>query len=758
MAYSMNPFHDRLTKPNYPNKITNPLHKFASYNCLFTLSGLTEAEIRDPKKYLTGRVHDVIARSGGIGTDTIFENADNPLSTIAEETVLGESVADREGKQLRNKKYLDSIKLSKDILKRGHDIFFENVNIVSTVGPNMERGLANFTKMEFELAEPFSITFIEKVRAATFNSGYIDYQSSPLLLTIEWKGFDEHGNSSPREGDALIRKIPIIISRVEFNANQGGATYQVVAVPYTDFAFDDSYKFTRTKIPINAKNLNDWIFSVKKGLKKQMDDEVKENRREFHDEYEFQIDADVRKYGKDLLMVFESTSSNISVAEAHAKEEKEKADAYLGLGEDGGMSSWAVTSSKASISKAVQADIGINTNLVKAFEDVIRGQLGYQALVTNFWLTYFKLSNETYTKDDVKEILTNKKHKDKLQSQLINNQFVPWFKITSTVHTNTEEIDKFTKMHPKKIIYRAEFYKIHVLKLIESGLSLGQVDWSDYVRKEYNYIYTGDNVDVQDLKINYKTAYYMRNVRSVRAPGEKNLPNVPDLLKEALTVFGKEKEPPEPLLPLRQYPSILKGKGTANLSIPMAKAQEFYDYLVNPEADMIKIELQILGDPAFVAQDMYTTLSDKEKDNSTSEKAKMFGIRKDYDAEKYKSFNVDQYMPIIKLNYRLPTDIDEQTGTMFTDRNTLDDNLWFGGLYQVVRVDNRMESGQFTQVLTCVRMNNQQSQSGGVLVEAVKTSTHKFQKDLDKKRKEKKGRMKELFLIKFHHKDFNNGI
>ena len=48
MAYSMNPFHDRLTKPNYPNKITNPLHKFASYNCLFTLSGLTEAEIRDP--------------------------------------------------------------------------------------------------------------------------------------------------------------------------------------------------------------------------------------------------------------------------------------------------------------------------------------------------------------------------------------------------------------------------------------------------------------------------------------------------------------------------------------------------------------------------------------------------------------------------------------------------------------------------------------------------------------------------------------
>ena len=124
----------------------------------------------------------------------------------------------------------------------------------------------------------------------------------------------------------------------------------------------------------------------------------------------------------------------------------------------------------------------------------------------------------------------------------------------------------------------------------------------------------------------------------------------------------------------------------------------------------------------------------------------MFGIRKDYDAENYKSFNVDQFMPIIKLNYRLPTDIDEQTGTMFTDRNTLDDNLWFGGLYQVVRVDNRMESGQFTQVLTCVRMNNQQSQSGGVLVDAVKTSTSKHQKDLEKKRK-KDERLKKVIQV-----------
>ena len=360
-----------------------------------------------------------------------------------------------------------------------------------------------------------------------------------------------------------------------------------------------------------------------------------------------------------------------------------------------------------SLSNAAQTDISKNTNLVKAFEDIIRGSKGYQELVTNFWLTYFKLGSANRTNEDIEEILTSKKHIKTLQDQLMKHQYVPWFKITSTVRTNTREIDKYTKMHPKHIIYRAEFYQIHVLKLIESGMSLGKIDWSDYVRKEYNYIYTGENVDIQNLKINYKTAYYMRNVRSANDIDKNYKPEVKDILKEALTIFGSAKEAPEPLLPLRQYPSTLKGKSTTNLTLPMVKAQEFYDYLVNPEADMLRIELQILGDPAYVSQDMYSTLGKKEKHKSNSEKAKIFGVGRDFDTERFQSFNVDQYMPLIKLNYRLPAGIDEKTGTMFGGE-TLDDNLWFGGLYQVVRVDSRMESGQFTQMLTCVRMNNQQ--------------------------------------------------
>ena len=57
-------FTDRTTDRS--NHIKNPLHQFASYNSIFTLSGVKEEELNN-RSFLTNPVHDIIARSGGIG-------------------------------------------------------------------------------------------------------------------------------------------------------------------------------------------------------------------------------------------------------------------------------------------------------------------------------------------------------------------------------------------------------------------------------------------------------------------------------------------------------------------------------------------------------------------------------------------------------------------------------------------------------------------------------------------------------------------
>ena len=112
----------------------NILHKFASYNTLFTLSGLKEEELRD-HSFLTNPVHDVVARSGGIGNPNVSgfpASADASAAGDRDETG---GVAER---TVQANKLKDDISI--DVLKDGRDIFFEEVNLLSTVGPGEERG------------------------------------------------------------------------------------------------------------------------------------------------------------------------------------------------------------------------------------------------------------------------------------------------------------------------------------------------------------------------------------------------------------------------------------------------------------------------------------------------------------------------------------------------------------------------------------------------------------------------------------------
>ena len=169
------------TKGEPAGMYDNPLHKFASYNTLFTLSGLQTEEM-DSLAFLDNTPHDVIARSGGIGNPNVSKEK---FDDMEDNLTLRKKYAYRHGEKM-NEGYDQNP--SFNILSAGHDIFFENVNIISTVGPNAERGLANFTKMEFEMHEPFGVTLIEKIRSACYVNGFHDYQSAPLLFTIQWKG------------------------------------------------------------------------------------------------------------------------------------------------------------------------------------------------------------------------------------------------------------------------------------------------------------------------------------------------------------------------------------------------------------------------------------------------------------------------------------------------------------------------------------------------------------------------------------------
>ena len=689
-------------------ELPNPLHGFASYNTLFTLSGLTETEIRNPEQYILNPVHDVIARSAGIGAESTnrisdaLAFAENRATALADQGVTGRR-ADQIIQRLEYDTKDDLYEQSVSILRRNHDVFIEDINMLGTIGPNNDRNLANFTKMEFKIHEPYSITLIEKIRAATFINGFLDYQAAPLLLTIDFKGFDENGRPfQPKEN--LQRKVPILIVRVEFDVNEGGAVYDVTAVPYGDQAHDDMFKVARANVPINENSWTGWKDKVEEALNvTMMQNEIEEKVRELPDTYRFEIE--------DGLL----GSAEQALTDQSNKNEQDVSDIIRDQAKTSNPDDDLLQQDIAyrQATETTQT-LGKGTNLVKAMEDWIRAQPGFLQLSQDFWRAYLTMAGYQLSEDDktregeIRNLLTTKAKEDELQKLLLEYQYLPWFKIKTSIYTDTSRLDSITKMHPKEIVYKAVSHKVHILKFLASGLSIGRTQWRKLVRKNYDYIYTGGNVDVQGLRINYKSAYYMRNVRpTTETPNEKNY--LKRFTATIQRVTGRE-DYPEALLPLRSYPSIVSGRSTANPDNPAAfKQQEFYDYLTNPEADMMRVELDILGDPHYICQDMYTTLKRLNDKNTDI----VIG-RADQDFNRQggaHSFNGDRFTPLINIRYRLPADIDEKKGTMFSaGRSSQEDNLFFNGVYQVVKVESKFTNGQFLQTLTCVRMNNQQGQ------------------------------------------------
>ena len=76
------------------------------------------------------------------------------------------------------------------------------------------------------------------------------------------------------------------------------------------------------------------------------------------------------------------------------------------------------------------------------------------------------------------------------------------------------KFDKIRATHPKKITYHVVPYRIHAYSLAIPGVSTGQ-RFKNFVYKTYNYIFTGKNVDILDLNINYKIAYFQARLKDV---------------------------------------------------------------------------------------------------------------------------------------------------------------------------------------------------------------------------------------------------
>lgn len=647
----------------------NVLDKYASFNYIFTWSTLNRDEMNNPKKILSEPPHDIIAKSGGIGNQGRFTAFNSAGKVAADGVPLAQ--LDRFQTTLNQ----DAMKLAgaaSNILARGHDIFFETVVIQGLNGANEERKLINLNKIDFTMTEPFGVTLFEKLQAAAFNNGYRDHIDCPFLLTIEFRGYDNRGN--PLEV-ITARKVPFKVSTVSMEVNAGGTQYEVASIVQPELAMTDRFMYTRgtggiftdakqkisTALDLRAATLSGILKILAENLNEQCKVEM-----------------------------------NMGLRESQATLDQYVIDAAPGVFQQVGGRANQPDNSRGSAN--YKFTIRPNMSIAQVIQDIVLQTEEYRninKIVDKYWKDLSR----------VQELEGQISKKD--MQDMMPEEMVPWFKIRTSIY-NTEAFDRVTKQHAKIIHFRVIPWRAHIMNFAVPGLSGGN-HWGQRVKKAYKYIYTGENNEILDLRLDYNYAYWQPTLfdgsRSDAASARDG--NNLNLIQLAKRYGNKGVDFPEKLLPLRNYPSSIKNEDpSTDDANSRTQVDGFMEYLTNPLSNMVNVEMTIMGDPAYLGQENVLPMGNVSQDQSgnvivTETAQGQTGALWD---DKLGCFNFDQGECFVSLDFRFPTDINERQGVM--DFKGLE-NVAFSGLYKVNKVTSTFAQGKFTQLLSMMRFDQQ---------------------------------------------------
>jgi len=623
------------------------------------------------------------------------------------------------------------------------DFYFDKLTMETVIGINAKGRGSNVLTVDFTLVEPYGITFLDRLVATADKLKIESHLQIPYVLQIEFFGYDQD-NLDPKAIDKTIRHIPIKIVKVDISYNQNGATYNINAVVFNHSAFDPTCVHLPTAVRLGSPSTEQSLFNMIRST----DKEVKKTTAEFNE----------RKAANDIKIV---NARNIGGKgdPTHAINneyniygttfEQEQASAarppIIGDGKSGlgsiltAYNRYAATISNLEASPYIynfeiknaigetdnklknaiildQPLIALRSRLASSFNDKVRAAIEQEKpgtldspiglditfpVGTSFIDVLNQLLKCTdYFKQQLIETGIEEKTgggKNKKENEALTKKLQPlnFFKITTSVTLG--EYIPAKKDYQKKINVCLTPYKMYGNRLPFGPT--GEPADSDCI-KEYNYLFTGKNQDIIDLKIEYLAAFYTTLTPSAYRYGQ-------DVDRPA--VQHKDGDPNVEKIKI-QYESLYSG--TTQL-IPMASLSDnqtqtdaftirandlFQNIYSASKADMLAIDLTILGDPSFIQEQEIAYAYEVEDKVVDPSEPRLF---------RSGSLIVNNNELLVKLNFKFTNDIDTETGLYtYADKSLGIEARHFTGIYRVLTITNIFEKGLFTQKLNLVRVFN----------------------------------------------------
>jgi hypothetical protein len=691
--------------------IPNVLEQFVSFNAIFTISALTTEQLNFPEasnSYKNNQLGQIVLRSASGRPDsrirTAYTTSDNPTGQ--------------------------------------YDFYIDNVNIESIISFDKKTKGSNATEITFEVLEPYSMgLFLQSLQlaaASVSDAGILaTYTETPFLLTIQFMGYDSSGNLVAID-DKLDRHIPFTFTNIELDVAASGSRYKITAIPHNEEALKDSVNRVKEDIAISGLTVQELLQSGKNSLQYRLNTHRIEIAKQGSE-------TNKPEYIPDQVAIIFPKSSVAGISAPGLGEdlgqpikvEPDKVNANARVRERLTLSrqtsvtssgsaaneTESVTSSlvqdSASLNAIGAASMGFDANTGGESQPTEgnRAQSNPDKPVKRNANSYdpknkvFRFPQGSSVINIITEVLLMSEFcKKAVEQPSDKNGLKTWFRIETQVFNLKPTPGNANRAkRPKLYVYKIVEYKVHEHRFKPPGaMPQGYEDLKKNCVKEYNYIYSGKNVDILNFNINLKTAMFTTAYSDMNAlagsvygqlNGAATQPSAQPTNADSnkLSVDAGMTTPPTGELSKRYRNT----GGGPNDDYRSLVAKNFQEALLNSPADMLTIEMDIMGDPYYLADSGMGNFSDIPQSYNINSNGTM----------NYQSGEVD-----ILINFRTPLDYNS-TGSMDFAEGT--DATGFSGLYNVYEVSNKFSSGKFTQTLKAIRRPVQQPKAAEQIIKPV---------------------------------------
>ena len=691
--------------PPWPNE----LEKFASFNYIITLSCLNVIEFNLPDwTYRLYPPRNVICRSGGAAdkTKTFYE-----VGGVTEY-------------------YIDDLEI---------------VSMIAMTPAGKQSLPAEFT---FKIYEPYSMgMFMQNLQTAALLGGHKNYLEAPFLLTVEFKGWDERGRSVSVPKSK--RMFAIKMADVTFTVDEGGSSYDCIATKYPDHAFSDQVQQVNTDIVIQGRTVEEVLQSGGQSLTTVLNTRLLNQQQSGQlpgvDSYVIMFPTENSSAAESILGGAANDAGATTTSEGSLRpepfEEERRRELFTSIT---GIQNGDIP---ANFDQQLEQILGLSVERSQQFErirdyaqrDENINNIGLSPIVQNYTdagtvpmaqpnlaenedapgtvdrsqlqipdeLRQFTFSQGTKIQDIIEEILLSSEWGRQLTDRLENpdaNNMVEWFMIQTQVFLTTDTASvSVTGSSPKIYVFRVVPYMVNASRLSSpSTPQPNQAGLLAQAAKEYNYIYTGENKDILGFDIKFDAAFHAAvsaDLGQLRADsqtgGQSEINNAntdtPTQLNQGSADTVSSTGSSRVMQTSRNRTGNRGGGGRQHILTNIVR--DFNDALVNSNADLVEVDLKIMGDPYY--------LSDSGIGNYIASPTNFINILSNGAMDALNS-EVD-----VRLNFRTPLDIGKDGWMDFPGLGIFPVRA-FSGLYQVAQVVSSFSGGEFTQDLKMIRRRNQE--------------------------------------------------